>query len=87
MDVSSYRQVRLLWSVKDTANALGMSHWTVRFYTRSGQLRSVRIGRRVMVDPDDVIRLIEAGRTPETEVNVRLVRKVASQDGRVAIHA
>ena len=87
MDVKNYSPVRLLWSVKDTANALGMSHWTVRFYIRSGQLRSVRIGKRVMVDPDDVLRLIEAGRGPETEVNVRLVRKVAKQDGRIAVHA
>lgn len=85
--MDSYRSIRLLWSVKDTANALGVSHWTVRLHIRCGKLRSVRIGRRVMVDPDDVLRLIEAGRSPETEVNVRLVRKVANHDGRVPIHA
>lgn len=85
--------IPLLWTVAQTGAALNMSPWTIRYYVRTGKLRAVKVGTRIRIDPDDVLRLIEAGRTAETEVNVRLVRKVASQDRRVrsttgvAVHA
>lgn len=57
----------LLVGVRDAAAALGLSHWTVRQYIRDGKIRAVRIGRRVLVEPREVERLISAGRTEGRE--------------------
>jgi excisionase family DNA binding protein len=49
--------------VKEAAAALGLSHWTLRQYIRDGKLKAVRIGRRVLIEPGELQRLIEQGRT------------------------
>ena len=53
---------KLLWSVKEAGNALGLSPWTIRRYISNGKLQTVRLGRRVLVEPGECLRLIEAGR-------------------------
>ena len=53
---------RLLIGIRDAANALGLSHWTIRQYIREGKIRAVRIGRRVLVEPRELDNLISAGR-------------------------
>jgi excisionase family DNA binding protein len=53
---------KLLWSVKEAGNALGISSWTIRRYLAEGKIRGIRIGRRVMLEPSECQRLIEAGR-------------------------
>ena len=82
----SNNPIPLLWTVAQTGNALNMSPWTIRYYVRTGKLRAVKVGSRIRIDPDDVLRLIEASRTEETETNRRLVRKVASR-GEIAVPA
>ena len=53
---------RLALGVKEAAEAVGLSHWTIRKFIREGKLRSVRLGKRVLVEPGELQRLIEAGR-------------------------
>jgi len=53
---------KLLWSVKEAGNALGISSWTIRRYLAEGKIRAIRIGRRVLLEPAECQRLIEAGR-------------------------
>jgi excisionase family DNA binding protein len=53
---------RLALGVKEAAEAVGLSHWTIRKFIREGKLRSVRLGKRVLVEPGELERLIEAGR-------------------------
>ena len=55
---------RLALGVKEAAEALGLSHWTIRKFIREGKLRSVRLGKRVLVEPEALQALIEAGRKP-----------------------
>jgi excisionase family DNA binding protein len=50
--------VRLL-SVKETADILNVSTWTVREKIAKGELRTVRIGRRLLIDPSDLEEFIE----------------------------
>jgi excisionase family DNA binding protein len=54
---------RLLVDINEAAAALGLSPWTVRQYIRQGKLPAVRIGRRVLVEPDELARFIAQGRT------------------------
>jgi excisionase family DNA binding protein len=54
----------MLLNVDEAANTLRLSAWTVRLYVRLGKLRPVRIGRRVLFDPAELQRLVEAGREP-----------------------
>ncbi len=53
---------RLALGVKEAAEAVGLSHWTIRKFIREGKLRSIRLGKRVLVEPEELERLIEAGR-------------------------
>lgn len=49
--------------INDAAAALNISHWTVRKFIREGRLAAVRIGRRVLIQPAELERLIEQGRS------------------------
>jgi excisionase family DNA binding protein len=40
----------------------GLSHWTLRQYIREGKIHVVRIGRRVLIEPAELDRLIAQGR-------------------------
>jgi excisionase family DNA binding protein len=53
--------------IKDAAAMLGLSHWTLRQYIREGRIRAVRIGRRVLIEPSELERLIEQGRSEVQE--------------------
>ena len=57
---------RLVLGLKEAAEAVGLSHWTLRQYIRLGKLAAVRIGRRVLVEPAELERLVEAGRKVAT---------------------
>jgi excisionase family DNA binding protein len=53
---------KLLWNVKEAGTALGLSPWTIRRYITDGKLKTVRLGRRVLVEPSECLRLVEEGR-------------------------
>ena len=40
---------RLTYSVKEAAEALGVSAWTVREEIRTGRIESVRLGSRILI--------------------------------------
>ncbi len=47
-----------LKSVPQSAELCGISTWTVRSYIRQGKLRPVRIGRRVLLEEEELERFI-----------------------------
>jgi excisionase family DNA binding protein len=49
---------RVTLGLKEVAALTGVSHWTLRKYIRQGQLQAVRIGRRVLVEPAELVRFI-----------------------------
>jgi hypothetical protein len=51
-----------LWKIEDAARILGRTHWTLRHDVKAGRMRCVRIGRRIMIEPAEIRRLIEVGR-------------------------
>jgi excisionase family DNA binding protein len=55
---------KLLLNVREAGHMLSISPWTVRRYISTGKLRPTRIGRRVLVEPAELQRLVEAGRRP-----------------------
>lgn len=58
-------QPRLL-SLRDAAAALSLSHWTVRELIWRGDLPSVRVGRRILVDVRDLDAFIERNKQTES---------------------
>ena len=52
-----------LKSVEQAAELWGVSAWTVRAYVRQGKINPVRIGRRVLIEPREIERVIEEGRS------------------------
>lgn len=56
------QEAKLLWNVKEAGTALGLSPWTIRRYITDGKIKTVRLGRRVLVEPSECLRLVEEGR-------------------------
>ena len=51
-----------LLKIEEAARLVGRTHWTLRHDVKAGKLRSVRIGRRIMIEPAEIRRLIEENR-------------------------
>ena len=54
----------ILLSIEEAASTLRLSPWTIRRHLTEGKLKAVRIGRRVLLEPAELQRLVEAGRKP-----------------------
>lgn len=59
---TQYRRKRL-FSIAEAGVYLGRTPWAIRHLVWNGILPSVRIGRRVQVDIDDLDRLIERNKS------------------------
>jgi excisionase family DNA binding protein len=53
-----------LKSVEQAAELLAISPWTVRGYIKTGKLKPVRLGRRVLLAEDELERLVAEGQEP-----------------------
>jgi excisionase family DNA binding protein len=53
--------------IQKAAELLGISPWTVRKWLHGKKLRSVRIGRRVLLEQSELRRVVAAGRSDSTE--------------------
>jgi len=53
---------QLLIGVRQAADAVGLSHWTIRQYIREGKIQGVKIGKRILVEPAELQRLVDEGR-------------------------
>jgi excisionase family DNA binding protein len=62
--------VKALKSVVEAAGLLGISPWTVRSFIRTGKLKPVRIGRRVLLPETELERLVAESQGP-SEVQLR----------------
>jgi excisionase family DNA binding protein len=51
-----------LLDVQAAAELLSVSPWTIRAYIRNGKINAVRIGRRVLLENEELQRLINDGR-------------------------
>ena len=49
--------------INEAANLLCVSSYTLRRNIERGEIRVVRVGRRVLIEPREIARLIEKGRT------------------------
>jgi excisionase family DNA binding protein len=54
----------LVVNVREAARLLSLSPWTIRLYLRTGKLRAVKIGRRILLERSELRRIIELGRKP-----------------------
>lgn len=50
-----------LFDISETAKRLSVSEWTVRAWARAGVLETVKLGRRVLVNSQELTRLIQKG--------------------------
>ncbi|PYV77061.1 MAG: hypothetical protein DMG96_12425 [Acidobacteria bacterium] len=55
-------QIEPLLTLDEAARLLGRSHWTLRLDNKAGRIKCVRIGRALMVEPQEIRRLIAEGR-------------------------
>jgi hypothetical protein len=51
-----------LLKIEEAAGIIGRTHWTLRHDIKAGKLRCVRVGRRIMIEPSEIRRLIAEGR-------------------------
>jgi hypothetical protein len=59
---TSHAVVEALLNIDQTARIIGRAHWTLRRDIKLGKLKCVRIGRRIMIEPSEMRRLIDEGR-------------------------
>ena len=52
-----------LRNVEKATEILGISLWTVRSYIREGKLKTVRLGRRVLLDEAELERFIDESKS------------------------
>jgi excisionase family DNA binding protein len=64
-----------LVGITEAAKLLGLSPWTVRKLISSRRLCPVRINRRVLLQPEEIRRIIDAGRDNATVPNRTEVRQ------------
>jgi excisionase family DNA binding protein len=60
-------QHQLALGLKEAADAVGLSHWTLRQYIREGKISAIKLGRRVLIEPAELERLIDQGRGGKNE--------------------
>jgi excisionase family DNA binding protein len=53
---------KLVLDIKEAAQALCLSPWTIRRWIADGKLQTIRLGRRVLIEPSELKRIVEAGR-------------------------
>lgn len=53
--------------LQDASAVLGLSIWTLRSWIRKGRLKAVKLGRRTVVEPSELRRLVEQGRNQGKE--------------------
>ena len=56
-----------LHDIRATALRLAVSPWTVRRLVDRGELRGVRVGRRVLISEREIVRVIRHGTTQQSE--------------------
>jgi excisionase family DNA binding protein len=57
----------LVVDIKQAADLLSLSPWTLRRWIAEGKLKAVRLGRRVMLRSAELERLVEQGLKPKPE--------------------
>jgi excisionase family DNA binding protein len=67
-----------LYNVRDAAQVLAVSPWTVRLYIREGKLRPIRLGRLVRLDEQELEKFVLAAKT------VNAVGQSAEEENAVA---
>lgn len=50
-----------LYSLDAAARMLNVSVWTLRLHARRGSLKTTRVGRRVLVPADELLRIVKTG--------------------------
>ena len=60
----SEQAVRLL-DLNGCASYLNLSYWTIRQMIHRGELPAVRVGRRLLIDLEDIDDFIEANKSQE----------------------
>lgn len=83
-----FYKMKQLYDINAAASLLSISPWTVRHYIHIGRLNPVRIGRRVLLEEDELARLIASGRlqraaldTPGAETHQCIIAQQTSIEG------
>ena len=53
---------QIAMGLREAAASVGLSPWTLRAWIRQGKVAAVRLGRRVMIEPGELHRMVQAGK-------------------------
>ncbi len=59
--------MKALLNIQEAGDLLGISPWTVRSYIADGKLAVVRIGRRILLEEEELQRLIDKCKSSVTK--------------------
>jgi excisionase family DNA binding protein len=52
---------KMAMPLNEAAAAIGVSHWTLRKAIDAGKLKAMRVGRKILVSPDELRKFLEGG--------------------------
>jgi excisionase family DNA binding protein len=69
---------QIVMGLREAAASVGLSPWTLRAWIRQDKLRCVRLGRRVMVEPEELHRVVQREKRPRSNERREPKRRRAS---------
>ena len=58
---------QIAMGLREAAASVGLSPWTLRAWIRQGKVAAVRLGRRVMIEPEELHRMVQAGKKADAQ--------------------
>ena len=57
------RPLEPLYDIEQASTHLHKSHWTIRREIKAGRIRCLRVGRRILIEHSEILRLIDSARS------------------------
>jgi hypothetical protein len=86
LDLIAPSQEKLLWNVREAGAALSISPWTVRLYIRQRKLWPVRVGRRILLEPEECRRFLDTCKHPQMQKGEATKSTRQKQSDRPSMH-
>jgi excisionase family DNA binding protein len=56
-----------LYRIEQASAVLGVTHWTLRLWAKRGRIKTLRLGKLLVVPVDEIERIVQKGVEPKTK--------------------
>jgi excisionase family DNA binding protein len=62
---------KLAYGIREAAEALNLSPWTIRAHVKTSKLRASRVGTRILIPIEELQRLLREGQESASQTSIR----------------